>query len=110
MADADARSTFAAAAGGGFLGAGFYYKTFIWPNWRTYESVIRRLAGLGEAPAACELPPPDVEHLSCDVLIAGAGAAGLAAARAAARTGARVVLCEREPVCGGELEFEGGQH
>ncbi len=94
-------------AGGGFLGAGFYYKTFIWPNWRTYEPVIRRLAGLGEAPSACELPPPDVEHLSCDVLIAGAGAAGLAAARAAARTGARLVLCEREPVCGGELEFEG---
>ena len=29
-----------------------------------------------------------------------------AAARAAARAGARVVVCEREPVCGGELEFE----
>ena len=42
------------------------------------------------------------------MLVAGAGAAGIAAARAAARTGARVVLCEREPVCGGELEFEGG--
>jgi len=95
-------------AGGGFLGAGFYYKTFIWPSWRTYEPIIRRLAGLGEAPSACELPPAAVEHLSCDVLIAGAGAAGLAAARAAASSGARVVLCEREPFCGGELEFEQG--
>jgi sarcosine oxidase subunit alpha len=95
-------------AGGGFLGAGFYYKTFIWPNWRTYEPLIRRLAGLGAAPGACELPPASVENLSCDVLVTGGGAAGLAAARAAARAGARVVLCEREPVCGGELEFEGG--
>ncbi len=94
--------------GGGFFGAGFYYKTFMWPNWRTYEPIIRRLAGLGEAPGACELPPVAVENCSCDVLVAGAGAAGLAAARAAARAGATVVLCEREPVCGGELEFEGG--
>ncbi len=96
-------------AGGGLLGAGFYYKTFMWPSWRAYEPIIRRLAGLGEAPGACELPPVAVEQLSCDVLIAGAGAAGLAAARAAARAGARVVLCEREPVCGGEIEFEGGR-
>ncbi len=95
-------------AGSGFFGAGFYYKTFIWPSWRTYEKLIRSLAGLGEAPGSCALGPVAVEHLSCDVLIAGAGAAGLAAARAAARAGARVVLCEREPVCGGELEFEAG--
>ena len=94
--------------GGGLFGAGFYYKTFMWPSWRTYEPLIRRLAGLGEAPGACELPPAAIEHLRCDVLIAGAGPAGLAAARAAARAGARVVVCEGEPVCGGELEFEPG--
>ena len=93
-------------AGGGLLGAGFYYKTFIWPSWRSYEAIIRRLAGLGEAPGRCQLPPVAIEHCGCDVLVAGAGAAGLAAALAAARAGARVVLCEREPVCGGELEFE----
>ena len=93
-------------AGGGFFGAGFYYKTFIWPSWHSYESMIRALAGLGEAPGICELPTVASEHFSCDVLVAGGGAAGLAAARAAARLGARVVLCEREPVCGGELEFE----
>ncbi|MEI8298243.1 MAG: 2Fe-2S iron-sulfur cluster-binding protein [Pseudomonadota bacterium] len=92
--------------GSGFFGAGFYYKTFIWPSWHSWEATIRALAGLGEAPGTCELSPPAVEHFSCDVLVAGAGAAGLAAARAAARAGARVVLCEREPVCGGELEFE----
>ena len=95
-------------AGGGLLGAGFYYKTFLWPSWRSYEGIIRRLAGLGEAPGRCELAAVELEHFGCDVLIAGAGAAGLAAARAAARAGAQVVLCEREPVCGGELEFETG--
>lgn len=92
--------------GGGFWGAGFYYKTFIWPSWHAYEPLIRRLAGLGEAPAACSLPAPAVEHATCDVLIAGGGAAGLSAARAACRAGARVILCEREPAAGGELEFE----
>jgi glycine cleavage system aminomethyltransferase T/NADPH-dependent 2,4-dienoyl-CoA reductase/sulfur reductase-like enzyme len=95
--------------GGGLFSAGFYYKTFIWPSWRSYESMIRRLAGLGAAPQDCALPPVAVEHLACDVLVTGAGAAGLAAALAAARAGARVVVCESEPVCGGELEFEQGQ-
>ncbi len=93
-------------AGGGFLGAGFYYKTFMWPSWRTYEPLVRSLAGLGQAPTACDLPTVRVEHLSCDLLVAGAGPAGLAAALAAARAGARVVVVEREPVAGGELEYE----
>jgi heterotetrameric sarcosine oxidase alpha subunit len=93
-------------AGGGFFGAGFYYKTFMWPSWKAYESLIRRLAGLGEAPGASDLPPVDVEHIEPDVLVAGAGAAGLSAALAAARAGARVLICEREAACGGELEFE----
>ena len=89
-----------------FLGAGFYYKTFMWPSWRFYEPLIRRLAGLGPAPADCNVAPPTVRNLDCDVLIAGAGPAGLAAALAAARSGARVALCERDCACGGELEFE----
>jgi heterotetrameric sarcosine oxidase alpha subunit len=93
-------------AGGGLFSAGFYYKTFIWPSWHAYEGLIRSLAGLGAAPAGCSLPPVPVEHFSCDVLVAGGGPAGLIAARAAARAGARVVICEREPVFGGELEFE----
>jgi methylglutamate dehydrogenase subunit C len=93
-------------AGGGFFGAGFYYKTFIWPSWHSYEALIRNLAGLGKAPGAAALPPPAIEYLSCDVLVGGAGPAGLAAALAAARAGAKVVLCEREPELGGELDFE----
>jgi sarcosine oxidase subunit alpha len=27
--------------------ASFYHKTFIWPNWRVYEPLIRRAAGIG---------------------------------------------------------------
>jgi sarcosine oxidase subunit alpha len=92
--------------GGSLFGAGFYYKTFIWPSWRAYEGMIRRLAGFGPAPRVCTAPSPRVEHLHCDVLIVGAGAAGLAAALAASGAGAQVVVCEREPECGGELEFE----
>ena len=92
--------------GSAYFGAGFYYKTFILPKWRFWEGMIRRLAGLGNAPGRSDLPAPSLEHTHCDVLVAGAGPAGLAAALAAARNGARVVLAEREPAVGGELEFE----
>ena len=92
--------------GSSFWGAGFYYKTFMWPSWRTYEPLIRKLAGLGYAPGASSLPAVPVRHLVADVLIAGGGPAGLVAALGAARAGLRVVLVEREPVLGGELEFE----
>ena len=92
--------------GGRMFGAGFYYKTFMWPKWKTFEPVIRRLAGLGGAPGDSSIGAPVVEHLDCDVLVAGGGPAGIAAALAAARAGARTVLCEREPLVGGELEFE----
>jgi len=92
--------------GGSLWSAGFYYKTFMWPNWHAYEGIIRRLAGLGAVARDTRLEPPRVEHIDCDVLVTGAGPAGLAAALAAARAGARTVICEREPVPGGELEFE----
>ena len=87
--------------------AGFYYKTFMWPPtpkwWLRYEHAIRHAAGMGRA---ASLPDPDVyEHryAHCDVLVIGAGPAGLAAARAAAHAGARVMLCDENPVFGGSL-------
>jgi len=92
--------------GKGMLGAGFYYKTFIWPSWHVHEGLIRRLAGLGPAPGRCDLEIPFVQHLGCDVLVVGGGVAGLMAARTLHRAGLGVILCEREPACGGELEFE----
>ena len=94
-----------------FLPAGFYYKTFLWPaSWWTsvYEPFIRRAAGLGRAPTR---PDPDRylhRHAHCDVLVVGAGPAGLMAALAAGRSGARVILVEREAELGGSLLGESG--
>jgi methylglutamate dehydrogenase subunit C len=91
------------------LPAGFYYKTFMWPPaaWeRLYEPLIRRAAGLGRASA---LPDPDryeVTHGFCDLLVVGAGPAGLAAALTAGRSGLRVLLCEEDALLGGRLNGE----
>lgn len=88
------------------LSAGFYYKTFMWPAalWeKLYEPLIRRAAGLGRAAG---LPDPDHYEKAtafCDVLVVGAGPAGLAAALAAGRSGARVILCEQDPALAGRL-------
>jgi sarcosine oxidase subunit alpha len=86
--------------------AGFYYKTFMWPRgaWkRLYEPRIRAMAGLGRAPT---LPDPDRytrRYAHCDVLVIGAGPAGLAAALAAAASGAQVMLCDEQAEFGGSL-------
>ena len=91
------------------LHAGFYYKTFMWPArfWeRVYEPLIRRAAGLGRASGVPD--PDDYEKctLHADLLVVGSGPAGLAAARAAALGGARVVLCEQDFALGGRLLAE----
>lgn len=90
------------------LPAGFYYKTFMWPKagWKVYEHFIRRAAGLGRAP---QEPDPDTyDHMNvhADVLVVGGGPAGLAAALAAGRTGARVILVDDQPELGGSLLWE----
>jgi sarcosine oxidase subunit alpha len=87
------------------LPAGFYYKTFKWPNWRLFEPAIRRMAGLGRAPTA-----PDADHYEevaadADVLVVGAGIAGLAAAVAAARAGAHTMLLASGEHPGGALSW-----
>ncbi|WP_366554567.1 sarcosine oxidase subunit alpha family protein [Aquibaculum sediminis] len=86
-----------------FLPSGFYYKTFMWPNWKLFEGPIRHAAGLGRAP---RLPDPDrydKTYAHCDLLVVGGGPAGLAAALAAGRRGARVLLVEQDSTLGGHL-------
>ena len=91
------------------LSAGFYYKTFMWPPsfWkRLYEPAIRAAAGLGRTPT---LPDPDRylhQYAHCDVLVIGAGPAGLAAALGAMAAGARVILCDEQAEFGGALLAE----
>ena len=91
------------------FGAGFYYKTFMWPPalWeKLYEPVIRRAAGLGRASAQ---PDPDSYEKCwnfCDVLVVGAGPAGLMAALTAGRAGARVILADEDFLPGGRCLSE----
>ena len=91
--------------------AGFYYKTFMWPRgfWaKVYEPRIRRAAGLGRAPTA---PDPDCygqRWAHADILIVGAGPAGLSAALAAGAQGGRVILCDEGEALGGALALETG--
>ena len=89
--------------------AGFYYKTFMWPTsfWnKIYEPFIRGAAGLGVSPTA---PDPDCyasRFVHCDVLVVGGGPAGLAAALAAGRSGAKVILVDEQSEVGGSLLSE----
>jgi methylglutamate dehydrogenase subunit C len=91
------------------LGAGFYYKTFMGPTrgaWMFYERFIRRAAGLGRAVHDRDPDRYETRHAFAEVLVVGAGPAGLAAALAAGSTGARVVLVEQDWLLGGSLLSE----
>jgi sarcosine oxidase subunit alpha len=92
-----------------FFPAGFYYKTFMWPRaaWKAlYEPVIRRAAGLGRAPTHADPDRYAQRYAHCDVLVVGAGPAGMAAALAAADGGARVIVCDESAEFGGSLLTE----
>ena len=89
----------------------------MWPKafWeKLYEPAIRRAAGLGRAG---EAPDPDTYEKAnafCDLLVIGAGPAGLMAALAAARAGARVILREedfavRRPLAQRKAPIDGGR-
>lgn len=86
--------------------AGFYYKTFMWPKsfWnKVYEPFIRGAAGLGKAPEEADPDCYAARFAHCDVLVVGAGPAGLAAALAAGRSGAEVILVDEQSEPGGSL-------
>ena len=92
-----------------FLTAGFYYKTFMWPKafWeKLYEPIIRHAAGLGSVSGEDDPDHYDKGFLHCDLLVIGAGPAGLSAALTAGRAGARVILADEDFALGGRLNSE----
>lgn len=94
-----------------FIPAGFYYKMFIHPRplWKhIYEPFIRQAAGLGQAPKGRDQDTYEHFHAFCDVLVVGGGLAGLIAARAAGKAGARVLLIEQTAHWGGRAPVDGG--
>jgi sarcosine oxidase subunit alpha len=100
----------------GLFPAGFYYKTFMGPKslgragraaWKSVnEPAIRRRAGLGRAPVEADPDRYASRFAHCDVLVVGAGPAGLAAALAAAEAGASVILADEQAEPGGSLLSE----
>jgi sarcosine oxidase subunit alpha len=102
--------------GAPLFSAGFYYKTFMGPVvgplqgtrfWMFCEWFIRRAAGLGRADHEPDTSRYERMNAFCDVLVVGSGPAGLAAARAAADSGKRVILAELDPVTGGSAYWSG---
>ena len=93
-----------------FMPSGFYYKTFLWPRWETFEPTVRAMAGLGRIDPM-NRPPADNPQFNarCDLLVVGAGPAGLAAANAAALSGRVVFLLDDRAEIGGQLLHRGGK-
>ncbi len=85
--------------------AGFYYKTFFGSakRWMFYEYFIRKAAGLGNAPTKADPDRYSQRAAFCDVLVVGAGPAGLSAALEAAEAGKRVILVEQDSILGPTL-------
>jgi sarcosine oxidase, subunit alpha len=96
------------AANGWFarlIPAGFYYKTFMASQkaWHFFEKHIRKASGLGDSPMLSDPDVYDKQNAHADVLIVGGGVAGLSAALAAGKRGARVILCDEQADLGGWL-------
>ena len=92
-----------------FLTAGFYYKTFMWPKsfWEAvYEPIIRRAAGLGALSTQSDPDEYDKGFLHCDLLVVGAGVAGLWTAWLAAKAGVNVLLVDEDFLPGGRALSE----
>ena len=87
-----------------FFPAGFYYKTFIHPRfaWKyLFEPIIRKAAGLGNAPKEKDCDTYEYFYAHVDLLIIGGGIAGLAAASSAVKSGLKVLIVEQNEYWGG---------
>src|SRR6056297_1587698 len=81
----------------------------MWPKafWeKVYEPIIRSAAGLGRLSMQEDPDKYDKGFVHCDLLVIGAGPAGLMAALTAARSGARVILADEDFLPGGRLNAE----
>ena len=92
------------------LPVGFYYKAFhtprrLFPFW---ESLIRKAAGLGVTNFNYPRITKRKLHSYCDLLVVGAGAAGLTAACEAAKAGLQVILIDENKQAGGSLSYDRG--
>ena len=95
---------------GRFLSAGFYYKTFMRPRflWPLYQKVLSRFAPGGHIHWESSTHGAyDKRYAHPDVLVAGGGPSGMAAALAAAEAEADVLLVEHEHQLGGHLLWGG---
>ena len=93
------------------LPAGFYNKTFKWPRnfLKYYEPWLRKAAGMGCSPVGADPDQYDQVNIYTDILIIGAGPAGMMAADTAAITGCRVLVVEHAPWLGGRCAVEGNE-
>jgi sarcosine oxidase subunit alpha len=93
---------------GAFLPVGFYYKAFHNPRrlFPFYERRMREMAGLGAVDTRESRLRTPKRYDFCDVLVVGAGPAGLSAAIAAAMRGARTVLVDENARPGGTLGYQ----
>ncbi|MEC9102347.1 MAG: FAD-dependent oxidoreductase, partial [Pseudomonadota bacterium] len=92
-----------------FFPAGFYYKTFIHPRpfWKhVFEPIIRRSAGLGQAPTEADPDRYEQAYGFADTVVVGGGIAGLTAARDAAQAGGQVLVLEQDSLWGGRTPVD----
>ncbi|MEQ8263873.1 2Fe-2S iron-sulfur cluster-binding protein [Pseudohaliea sp.] len=86
------------------LPASFYYKTFMWPSWHTWEWLVRRIAGLGVAPQSADPDYYIKQSIHADVVVVGAGRSGLKAALdASCDPDSRVLILDEQFEPGGSL-------
>lgn len=90
-----------------FLPVGFYYKAFFKPRgmWEKWAPLIRKKAGLGVINQQLEPDYYDKQYKFYDVVVVGAGPAGMQAALTAAVDGCEVLLVDENPILGGSLNY-----
>lgn len=93
---------------GKLMPVGFYYKGFHTPRrlFPFYERQMRKVAGLGRVNPQWSLQTTPKDYAFCDLLVIGAGPAGLSGALAAADSGAQVLVVDESARAGGSLNWQ----